>query len=425
MSEEKSTPLRFIGLDVHKYYLIAIGVDARQAQVFGPQRVPMAQLDEWRAKHLTRQDALVLETTTNAFQLYDDLSPHVHSVTLVHPPHVALITRAAVKTDPKAALALAQLHAAGLLPPVWVPPPEVRAGRALVAQRNKMTRLTTQAKNRLHAVLHRHHLSPPAGGPFLAEQRAWWLALPVTALEHVRIESDLDTLAFAEHQQTVLVKALMTEAAHDERIPLLVQLPGISTLTALTLLAAIGDIRRFEDAPHLVGYAGLGARVHTSGLTHRTGGITKEGRRDLRSAMVEAAQTAANTHPHWQKELARLEPRLGRNKAIVAIARKLLVAVWHVLTYGIADRFAEPDRVARKFLQHAYHLGQANRPKEQTPAAYVRDQLDRLELGMDLDTTGWGPRKQVKLPPSRLTAGRGPKALDPTRPEAGEGNVAR
>ena len=75
--------------------------------------------------------------------------------------------------------------------------------------------------------------------------------------------------------------------------------------------------------------------------------------------MVEAAQTAAHTHPHWQAELARLEPRLGRNKAIVAIARKLLVAVWHVLTQGCADRHAEPERVARKLLQHAYRLGRA------------------------------------------------------------------
>jgi transposase len=63
-------------------------------------------------------------------------------------------------------------------------------------------------------------------------------------------------------------------------------------------------------------------------MSSRKGSITKAGRRDLRAAMVEAAQTAANTHPHWKAELARLEPRLGRNKAIVAIARKLLVAGW-------------------------------------------------------------------------------------------------
>lgn len=66
--------------------------------------------------------------------------------------------------------------------------------------------------------------------------------------------------------------------------------------------------------------------------------------------MVEAAQAAVNAHPHWQAELARLEPRLGRNKAIVAIARKLLVAVWHVLRQEVPDRFSPAERIARRFL---------------------------------------------------------------------------
>jgi hypothetical protein len=100
--------------------------------------------------------------------------------------------------------------------------------------------------------------------------------------------------------------------------------------------------------------------------------------------MVEAAQAAVITHPHWIAELARLEPRLGRNKAVVAIARKLLVAVWHVLSEQVADRFARPPIVARKFLQFTYLLGRANRPVGLTPAGYARQQLDRLGLGADL-----------------------------------------
>jgi transposase len=95
------------------------------------------------------------------------------------------------------------------------------------------------------------------------------------------------------------------------------------------VLAAIGDINRFENAKHLVGYAGMRARVHDSSMTSRTGRITKAGRKDLRSAMVAAAQAAANFHPYWKEELRRLEPRMGRNKTIVAIARRL-VTVWHV-----------------------------------------------------------------------------------------------
>jgi transposase len=390
-------------LDVHKHYLVAAAVDREQNEVLGPRRVPLARLDTWVRKTLTPQDAVVLEMTTNSFQIHDDLQPHVLSVTVVHPPHVALITRAQVMTDKIAARTLAKLHAVGLLPPVWVPPPEVRDHRALVAQRSKMLRLSTQAKNRLHAVLHRHHILPPEGDPFRPGKHEWWLGLKVSALERVRVQSDLDVLVFAQTQIAHLEEALTALAAQDERVLLLVQIPGIAWLTALTLLAAIGDINRFPSAKHLVGYAGLGTRVHDSGQTHRSGRITKAGRRDIRAAMVEAAHTASRTHAHWRAVLARLEPRLGKNKAIVAIARKLLVTVWYVLTEGCADRFADPEQVARKLLRHAHTLGRKHRPEGQTPAQYVRQQLDRLGQGADLTAIPWGSRP-VPLPPSRLGA---------------------
>jgi transposase len=402
MCSEKQAATRFIGLDVHKHYLVAIGVDRQRNQVLGPQRVQLARLERWMRKTLTAQDAVVLEMTTNAFQLHDDLWPHVHSVTLVHPPHVKLITQAQVMTDKIAALHLARLHAVGMLPAVWVPSPEVRDQRALVSQRVRMVRLATQAKNRLHAVLHRHHLLPPGGDLFASEQRAWWLNLEVTPVERARIHSDLETLAFARSQIAQLEGSLAEAAAQDERVPLLVQLPGIGLITAMTLLAAIGDIARFPSAKKLVGYSGLGARIHDSGQKRRTGRMTKAGRRDIRAVIVEAAHTASRTHPHWKAELARLEPRLGYNKAIVAIARKLLLAVWHVLSKECADRFAQADQVARKLLAHTERLGKANRPAGQTRAAYVRQQLDRLGLGADLVAIQRGQRTIV-LPSSRLS----------------------
>lgn len=402
MSQTQANPNRFIGLDVHKHYLVAAGVDPDQNEVLLPRRVVLTELGAWIEHTLSGDDAVVLEMSTNSFQLYDDLVEHVHSVTLVHPPHVALITQVPVKVDRKAALTLAKLHAAKLLPAVWVPDAHGRDGRALVAQRQKMVRLATQAKNRLHARLHRRHLGlPDQGGLFAPENRAWWLALPLSALEKVHLQSDLNTLDFAQAQISLLEAGFKTIAATEDRLPLLIQLPGISLISAVTLLAAIGDIRRFPDAAHLVGYAGLGGRVHDSGQIHRTGGITKQGRRDLRATMVEAAHTAVQTHSHWQAELARLEPRLGKPKAIVAIARKLLVVVWHVLTYGCADRFADPAQVARFFLQYAYRLGQAYRPDGQSPATFVRAQLDRLGLGTELTCTRHGKRP-VPLPPSAV-----------------------
>jgi transposase len=102
--------------------------------------------------------------------------------------------------------------------------------------------------------------------------------------------------------------------------PYLVQLPGFGLIVSMTSLAAIGDITRFPTAKHLVGYAGLGASVHGSGKTHHTGRITKQGRRELRWVLVQAAWVAVNTHPHWKEQYQRLTRRkpakgLARNKS--------------------------------------------------------------------------------------------------------------
>ena len=393
-------PTRFIGLDIHKEYFVAIGVNAQREVIFGPLRVSNYQLEEWILRHLTLEDALVLEMTTNAYHFYDSLFPHVYSVLVVHPPHVALVTNVPVKTDKKAALALAQLHAAGLLTSVWIPPHKVRNLRALIAQREKMIQLSTLAKNRLNSMLHRNHLLLPEK-PFTPEQRTWWESLPLPNTELFLLRSDLDTLQFAQKQIEQLEDCLKQASAQDERIARLVQLPGVGWLTAITILSAIGEIARFPSAKHLVGYAGLGTRVHDSGLTHTSGRITKAGRRDLRRAMVNAANRAAQHHDHWKKELERLQPHLGRSKAIVAIARKLLVATWHVLTEHVADRFADPSAVARSFYDHAYSIGRKNLPEGQPVLTFIRTQMDRLGIGKDLQEFPWGGRLR-KLPPSKL-----------------------
>jgi transposase len=400
----EQTPKRFIGLDIHKKYFVAIGVDAKQNQVLGPHEAPMKHLDKWAKKNLTSQDAVVLEMTTNTYVVYDTLKPLVHSVTVVHPPHVALIVRAQVKTDKKAALALAQLHAAGLLPGVWIPPVEVRELRALIAQRSKMVKLSSIAKCRLHSLLHRRDIELPEGfEPFAEDMRAWWEHLKISSLERQLLLSDLATLDFAKGQVKAIEETLKELAAKDERVPLLVQVTGIGLLTAVTILAAIGDISRFPSAKQMVGYAGLGARVHASGEMFSTGHITKTGRKDLRWAMVEAARHAVLDHPHFKAEYERLSKSIGKKKATVAIARKILVMVWHILAKGEADKFADPTQVAHAMYAFAHRVHTRNLPQKPGGLQFTRDQLDRLGIGQDLLVMSWS-KKNYHLPPSRLAA---------------------
>ena len=408
MVQEEVEAKRFMGLDIHKAYFVATAVDAKQEKVYGPKRVTNEKLAEWIGKVLTPEDAVVLEMTTNTWHMVDALEPHVHSVTVVHPPHVKLIVKARVMNDKKASHALAMLHAARLLVGVWVPPKEVRDLRALVAQRYKMCKLAVTAKCRLQNVLHREHIVPPEGMDLYSQAaKEWWLSLPLSTFERFRLGSDLDTLDFANDQLRSLTDCLGALAAQDERAHLLAHLPGFGKIIIMTVLSAIGDISRFPSAKHLVGYAGFATKVHDSGNVQWSGRITKEGRKELRWAMVQAAHVAKQSHSHWIAEFERLEPRIGKQKAVVAIARKLLVTVWHVLTKEEADRHADPDFAARSFFRFAYKTGIRHFEKGTTGPKFTREQLDRIGLGEDIGAIHFSA-KEYKLPPSKLA--------DPTQP---------
>ncbi len=116
--------------------------------------------------------------------------------------------------------------------------------------------------------------------------------------------------------------------------------------------------------------------------------------------MVHVAMHAVRHDPHWKQVYQRLSPRLGRNKTLVAIARKLLIAIWHILTKGQADRFASEWRVAAGLHALAYKIGVANLAEDRA-SQFVRNQLDRLGIGQELTHIPWGS-KNVKLPPSAL-----------------------
>lgn len=132
------------------------------------------------------------------------------------------------------------------------------------------------------------------------------------------------------------------------------------------------------------GYAGLGASVHQSGETDRGGRITKEGRSDLRGVMVEAAWVAVEHHPHWKSQFERLAARIGKQKAIVAIARKLLVVIWHVLSQQEADCHAQVEAVTRKLLHWISQTG-TTPGKRRDRLLLLYGYLDQLGLSEEVE----------------------------------------
>lgn len=389
---------RFIAIDIHKHYLMIGGIDPHQQIVLRPRKVELERWLEWAQVNLHPSDAVVLEATTNAWTIYDQVVKLVGRVVVAHPAKVKLIAEARVKTDKVDVLTLAKLLRADMLPEVWVPPSHVRDLRALLAHRRRLVALQTIAKNRLQSVLHRLNLKPPKGDLFARKHQEWWNGLELSSTERLRVKHDLATLAHLEpqiEQVDTELRRLSTYEEWADQVPYLVQLPGIGLLTAMTILGAIGEVSRFPSAKQLVGYAGLGAGVHASGKTHRDKGITKQGRRDLRFVMVEAARVAVQTHPYWKRQYEGLAKRIGEQKAVVAIARKLLIVVWQVLLAKSADRQADAEQVAFKLMVWGWQLGEAQRGGL-TSGQFTRAQLMRLGLGEELShITRGGARRRI------------------------------
>ena len=110
------------------------------------------------------------------------------------------------------------------------------------------------------------------------------------------------------------------------------------------------------------------------------GADSKQGRRDIHTMMVEAAWVAVEGHAYWKELFERLAVRVGKPKAIVALARKMLLVVWHVLTKQVADRVPVAEQVASKFLEWSWKLGRVNRAGL-TSGAFIRRELHQLQLG--------------------------------------------
>jgi transposase len=389
-------------------------IDAAKQVVRFPRRVELSRWPKGAHAHLLPTDAVVTHATTNAWAIYDLLAPLVGRAVVVHPAKVKLIAASRVKTDTVDGLSLAQLLRADLLPEVWVPPQHVRDLRALRAHRRRLVALQTTAKNRLQSGLHRLNLRPPDGAAFAHKQRAWWIERTRSSTERLRVDQDVATLDHVAAQiadSDAELRRLSTSQEWTEPVPYLIQVPGIALLSAMPILGAVGAITRFAAAKKLIGYAGRGAGVHDRGKTHRDKGSTKQGRRALRYVLIEAARAAVQSRAYWKGEFAQLERRIGEAKAIVAIARQLLMVGWHGLIAKSADRRADEEQVAFKLMVWSWKLRDEQRGGLSS-RQFMRANLIRLGLGAELTHITRGGTKRPLATIEEVLALR-PELRDP------------
>lgn len=384
-TEDTSQIKRYIALDIHKEYVLAGGQNAKQEWVMPPRQIKMAKFREWASANLQAGDAVVIETTTNVWDIYDIVAPLATRTVVAHAGAVRQIAEARVKTDKEDVKRLIRLLIADIVPEVWIPPTEVRELRGMISYRNRLVKMATMVRNRLQSLLHRHNILLPKGKLLDA---TWWQEQKMSTLEKMQIQQELAMLEELDrHKREVdaeLGRQCLQEPWGRQAVRLL-QLPGFGVVMTMIVLSAIGDIHRFESAKYLVGYAGLGAGIHESGKEHIEKRITKSGRKELRWALVEAAWQAIRISPYWKDQYEKYLRRMRRpNQAIVVIARKLLVAVWHVLTKEETDLHASEEDLAYKMLVLSWDLDESVR-MGLTYKQFAKYAL--MKLGIETDIT--------------------------------------
>ena len=161
---EKVPIERYLGIDLHKEYVMIGGQNKRQEWVLRPRKIQMRRFRDWAAKNLRPGDAVVIETTGNVWDIYDIVAPLVTKAVVAHARKVRQIAEARVKTDKEDIKRLITLLIADIVPEVWVPPMHVRELRSLISFRWRVSKQIVMTKNRFTECHPVSQLHPPRVG---------------------------------------------------------------------------------------------------------------------------------------------------------------------------------------------------------------------------------------------------------------------
>lgn len=337
---------RTVALDVHKRFS-EVAVHER-GEVRRVGRIETKDLRVF-AQSLGREDHVVLESTSVTWAIAEVLAKHAGRVTVSNPMRTKAIASAKVKTDKVDAKVLAQLGAADFLPEVWAPDEQTRALRRRIAHRSSLVRQRTRLRNQVQAVLARNLIELDATDIFGQKGRRMLADVELPEHEQDQVDSALRLHDSLNEEIQLAEGPLARHALGNEQVRRLMTIPGVGSITALSIVGVVGDVERFPTARHLVGYLGLDPRVRQSGERRaRHGHISREGQAHARGLLVEAAHSAIRTPGPLRAFHARLKDRRGSQVALCATARKLAVICWHLLASGEDYRHTAPTVTKRK-----------------------------------------------------------------------------
>ena len=348
----------YVGLDVHKDTIaVAVALPGRGEAVYrgeiAHRRGSLRRLMGRLSPH-GEVLSFCYEAGPCGYGVYREITEAGHDCAVVAPSLIPRKPGDRVKTDRRDALTLARLHRSGDLTPVWVPGPEQEAMRDLTRAREDMKAMELRARQRLGAFLLRH------GRVYAGRSR--WTQAHWRWLEDQAFESPVQQVVFQEYVDAV-TQAQARVAGLEEQmrqalgtwslravVEALMSLRGVNLITAMTVLAELGDVTRFDSPRQLMSFLGLVPSEHSSGERRRHGAITKTGNGHVRRVLVEAAWSyryPARKTEHLRRKAAAAPPAV---QSLAWAAQKRLCARYRHLNYAGKAKCKVTVAVARELV---------------------------------------------------------------------------
>ena len=280
---------------------------------------------------------VVVEATAGYEWFLRLVEPLARRVVLARPGKLRVIAESTRKSDKLDARVLAEFLARDMIPEAHRPTPRLRSHRSLVRHRQYLQQRITATKSKLRRILSdynadRRDLFTQAGRQALAE-------MELSATDRFCVDElsqRLDFLQLRLERANGRLRQFAAEGtdAEQQARSLLRSIPGVGEITSEVALAELGDVRRFRSAKQAVAYAGLAPGWRESAGKRKDLPIEKKGSRLLRWVLIESAWQFVRYDPAWRETFARLAARVGKKKAITAIARRLLGVMVAILKSG-------------------------------------------------------------------------------------------
>lgn len=323
--------MNFVGLDVHKRFTYGV-VKNEHGEVLNEARFDNSEenFDSFLRDFKPEETKIVMESTGVWEYIYDILERKSYEIKLANPVRTKAIASARIKTDAIDAATLADLLRGNLIAESYIPNKEIRKLRDVVRQRKTIVKGKTQIKNKIHAILTRHGIRLPYST--LCESAMQWI---LDEIKDFSIKSVLisyhNLLEQYNHELKRIEEKIKDLAERDKQTQLLMAIPGVGSIRAMEILTEIADINRFPNSSTLCSYAGLVPSVKQSGSTLRFGRLVQQSSKSLKNTMIEVAWIAIRKENQFQFFYKKLQKKKGKQKAICAVARKMLCAVYAIL----------------------------------------------------------------------------------------------